>query len=324
MKSRSLCSFVLLGLGLASAAVACAPSVGLGSDDPNPNADSARQDAGEADRADSGPEQPCESCTDASIDAPLTPTEYPRIDILLSSSTRADMAPNASPDDASYLTVTYFKTPAQLSPGVGDPGCSERILTSRPPTVEQGITTFGPTIGTVRVAGGNPVPLALNPAVAESYVAELGRLAEGAELTVTLDATAKSIGGRTFTMTVRTLRRAQTVFPEPASLPVAAGQPLSLDWLPVEGPLSWSVSDRDRVDGFGSHFIDCWSAAGLQTRTDVTASDMDKLHWSTENGPKNGNVIVAATKAETSLEPDGTTLNVLTRAWSTGDLKVQP
>ncbi|CAN5653038.1 hypothetical protein BH09MYX1_BH09MYX1_27590 [soil metagenome] len=285
----------------ATALGACAPAVGLGSDDV---------------LKDAAPQNDAAPQSDAGADANVVTSEFPRIDIRVTSGSRG-WPISGQVQDGVTVSVSYFKTPTALTDVQGATGCSDRFLTQKSTNPNLGLTGFGKILGTVRVGNGAPVPLALQPNGA--YVTELGLLPESTEVTIDIDPSAKEIGGRSYIVKTKLL---ELVAPVPFAF--VKGQPYSVTWKHIEGPLLWAVSDGETIPSSqeASHYVDCWGPAGTGTSTTIDSKLFDGLDWS--QSATSGTFVVQSTRtAQTAVTPGGATVNLFNEATYAAAFHVQ-
>ena len=303
-------------------ALACTPTVGLGGDDPDGGGNTVTGDAGTLPSTDA-----------ASADVVVPTAEFPRIDVRLETFTRADGYP-AQLAEGVTVAIAYYKRPTKLSDERSGPlGCSERTVTTYPgpPAPDQGLTTFGQVIATAQAAGGKVVPVALDPQSSTTYIARLGILPDGTDVTITMDPSAREIGGRSFTIKSRAFRITAPTPPTqgPYKLDYPASQAFSLQWQPVEGPIYYSLSDLDTIggpnnDATNSRYLDCWTGPGVHTSTVVDAASFAKLHWSPPVASSNNGMFYAlSVLSETASGPTGSVVNVSSLAGTTAFVNVQ-
>jgi hypothetical protein len=221
---------------------------------------------------------------------------FARIDVNLSTSTRADGYP-AWAGEGSALFVNLFKAPKSFSsaPSMPSTGCVEVHHTPAGPwtgDVAAPIAGFArDTIGVATATGKAPVAIRLEKATDQGYQARLGIIDDAAIVTVTFDADVPEIGGRTFTLKNRVLRMVAPAAPTstPYRLPYTAGTTFHAEWKPLEGPVVWQLHSSEKIPGTGqtSHSVDCVSAAGMVSTTDIPGALLSLLDF-TPDGPGDG------------------------------------
>ena len=307
-------------LVLAALASGCSPAINLGSDELAADADAtANADGGAPSDTVPAPSASADSApADAAPNAPIVTTAFPRIDVRVVSQSRG-WPVSGQLQDGVNVSVHFFKTPLSLTTDAsqGPDGCVDRVQRTWVPEPDLGRTAVGATIGFAQATGRAAVPLVVNGA--NFYAAEMGVLPAGTEITLTFDASAPDIGGRTFKATTKPLDLVAATTP----LAFTKGNPYSLAFSQdVEGPSYWSVSDSERIPGTGiaAHYVDCRSSAGVRATTIDTAL-FEGLDWSAP-GTSGTYTLSTNVAPQTSKTASGATVNVFSQAQYASSFRV--